>query len=53
MYRNTYIYSEEMQANYRFHTKMVDVCSNYVPSKITNGDGTEREPGNAEMNEKC
>lgn len=30
-----------------FTQKMVDVCSNYVPPKATNGDGTEHEPGNA------
>lgn len=30
-----------------FTQKMVDICSNYVPPKAMNGDGTDHEPGNA------
>lgn len=30
-----------------FTQKMVDICSNYVPPKAMNGDGTDHEAGNA------
>lgn len=41
---------EKYEQIIEFTQKMVDICSNYVPPKAMNGDGTEREPDSAGAN---